>query len=70
MRTAPTTCDFSNIALYNNVVYPITAVALSSAGTQYAQINATVASGLVSTLPYSIITNNTTAGYIGFGAEL
>lgn len=70
MRTAPTTCDFSNIALYNNIVYPITAVSLSSAGTQYAQISATVASGLVATLPYSIITNNTTAGYIGFGAEL
>lgn len=70
MRVAPTAVDYSNIAAYNNSVYAVTSLILSSAGNQYSQIQITVASGLTAGAAYSLITNNNSAGYIGFSAEL
>jgi hypothetical protein len=71
MRVAPTSVDFSTIRLYDTVAdHAITAVSLIYTGTNYAHLNATVASGLTVYRPYYLFGWNSTSAFIGFSAEL
>ena len=72
LRTVPSSIDSGNLAVYDGTnVTAITSIALNNqtAGHE-GGFSATVASGLTQYRPYSLITNNNTAGYIAFNAEL
>ena len=72
MRTPASSVDFSNISLYDGVnLYTVTAISLANGANSpsHAMANYTVASGLTQFRPYVLFTN-TTAGYVGFSAEL
>ena len=73
MRVASTSVDFSTLAVYDvggAAFYTITGVTLASASKSSNGVSATVASGLTTQRPFILATNNSTAGYIGFSAEL
>jgi hypothetical protein len=73
MRVAPTSIDFSTLNLTtggtNTAVTSITFLA-SMNGNGIAVVYPVVASGLTVNRPYSLTTNNSTAGYLGLSAEL
>ena len=75
MRVPATSVDFSTLALYDGV----TATAVTGLSINVGSVKAspskifaepTVASGLTQYRPYSLLTNNSTSGYLGFSAEL
>jgi hypothetical protein len=74
MRTAPTSIDYSTLALGNGVssIAAVTALTIESGtGTANALLlAATVASGLTQYQPFYCIANNSTSAYIGLSAEL
>jgi hypothetical protein len=73
MRTAPTVCDFANLCVSDMATNTaVTALFLDSNNTtpRIAFLNATVASGLTVQRPYILRNNNSSAGYVGIGAEL
>jgi hypothetical protein len=72
MRTAPTSIDFSTIQCNDSSTgTAVSAVAFSGLeyGTLLATINLTT-SGMTTYRPTKIISNGSTAGYLGFSAEL
>jgi len=72
MRTAPTSIDFSTIqANDSSTGTAISAAAFSGVeyGTLFATVNFTT-SGMTTYRPTKIISNGSTAGYLGFSAEL
>ena len=73
MRTSPASVESSTLLLYDGVTAStVTAVTLVSSGQSpsVASIDCAVASGLTQFRPYLLASNNSTAGYIGFSAEL
>jgi hypothetical protein len=72
MRTAPTSIDFSTIQCNDSSTgTAVSAVAFS--GVEYGTLLATVnftTSGMTTYRPTKIISNGSTAGYLGFSAEL
>jgi len=73
MRTQPQTIDFSNIRLTDLASgYAITAATYdgSFGNPNNGAIALTVASGLTTAKLYYVTNNNSTAGYLGFSAEL
>ena len=72
MRSAPTSVDYSTIALYDGIstFNAITAFTTFGGGSNYIGTEATVASGLTQYRPVFLVTNNNAAGYIGLNAEL
>ena len=71
MRTAPSSIDFSTLAVYDGTnIISVTAIAgdYSTASNNF--FHATVASGLTQYRTYQLVNNNSTSGYIGFNAEL
>ena len=72
LRAAPSSIiDASNLAVYDGVtVTGISSVTMAQPSQQSANINASVASGIVIYRPYDFLSNNTVSSYIGFSAEL
>jgi len=75
MRVAPTSVDFSTLALQpfsGGSVLGVTALAFdtSTGNTNWGSIIITVASGLTSDRVCRLVSNNSTSGYLGFSAEL
>jgi hypothetical protein len=75
MRVAPTSIDFSTIALQrydNQPLFAVTAVTTSAViGTRESgYADCTVASGLTAGSEFRMIANSSTSGFIGFSAEL
>ena len=71
MRVTPTSLDYSNIAVYDEVTAPaVTAATLSSlANSKLLQATLT-SSGLTQYRGYTTVSQGGSAGYIGFSAEL
>lgn len=71
MRVAPTSVDFSNVAVDDNGTAPaVTALVIySTSNPDSVALAATVASGLTQFRP-AVLTNGVGAGYIGISAEL
>jgi hypothetical protein len=73
MRAAPTSVDYSTLALLDGTALIGSAVPTIVAvysGPNLTTIDATVASGVTVNRPYRLISNNSTSGFIGFSAEL
>ena len=72
MRVAPISFDFSNLAVTNAIALnsAVTGTALSQASSQTASIFTSGSSGLTADRVYFLANNNSTAGYVGFSAEL
>jgi hypothetical protein len=73
MRTAPSSIDFSSIALlrdFGSSPIAITSVAFSGAGKNTAISGCTVASGLTAGQNYYTVANNSTSAYLAVSAEL
>ena len=73
MRIKPTSIDYSTLILNDSITNTaITGlVMINDFGTSdVLALQATVASGLTTNRPYILLNNNSTAGYIGFSAEL
>jgi hypothetical protein len=73
MRTNPTSAEFSQLSVLDHTnVISITAISLQPniQNSEAANFNASVASGLTASRPYSIAGNNNASGFIAFGAEL
>jgi hypothetical protein len=73
MRVAPTSLDFSTLAVQDigsGTYTAITGATTNAPGTTGSQVNLTGASGLTQFRPYIVSTNNSTSGYLGFSAEL
>ena len=71
LRTNPSSVDFANLALYDQVnITAVTNVTIGNSNNRTTTVQATVASGLTIYRPYILLNNNNTAGYIGFSAEL
>jgi hypothetical protein len=72
MRVAPTAVDFSTLQLtdYLGGDFTVTAAALASNGITNSAVELTVASGLTSSRPMLVRTNNSLSAYLGFTAEL
>jgi hypothetical protein len=74
MRTAPTAIDFSTLGLYDATTPTVVTSASMGGGIasspNVAQISLNVAAGLTQFRPYQITNLNSSAGYIGFSAEL
>lgn len=70
MRIAPTSIDFSTLAVTDTIsAFSISALGFANAGKYASSINAT-ASSLSIYRPYIMVSNNSTSGFIGFSAEL
>jgi hypothetical protein len=73
MRTYPTSLDYSSLCVYDgvNAVNAISSAAIQSGGGSLnsTSLNLTV-TGATQYRPYFFATNNNTAGYVGFSAEL
>ena len=74
MRIAPTSVEFSNLALGDGVgaLAAVTTCVIESATatTSGVLLGAAVASGLTQYRPYYCIANNSTSAYIALSAEL
>jgi hypothetical protein len=72
MRIAPTSVDFSTLAMLNSVgsQQTVTGLALSFAGSVSSMVQPTVASGLVAGNCSMLVANNSTSAFLGFNAEL
>jgi hypothetical protein len=73
MRVAPTSIDYSTLALFDGtslITSAVPTIVGVYTGTKTAGIDATVASGVTVNRPYRLITNNSTSGFLGLSAEL
>jgi hypothetical protein len=72
MRINPTSIDFSTLALHEAGVayYALTGLTFIGQTNLGSNIEATGLSGLTTAKPYILANNNSTAGYLGFNAEL
>lgn len=72
MRVTPTSIDWNQLQANDNAWGGVvTAVSVSSeSGKDSVGVNATVASGYTTNRPTRLLSNGTTAGYLGFSAEL
>jgi hypothetical protein len=72
MRVAPTSIDFSTVALSLSAftVQAVTALTIDQAGSVSSLLRATVASGLTTGNATVLIANNSTSAYVGLSAEL
>jgi hypothetical protein len=73
MRTVPSSIDFLGpLMVYDgNTAIGINSIAIGSFGSRKrSRLNLTLASSATSNRPYEILSNNSTASYIGFSAEL
>jgi hypothetical protein len=74
MRVTPTSVNFSTVAVQPfgaGTITAVTALVVDTISTKNIPVaNITVASGLTQGTMYRLITNNSTAGYLGFSAEL
>lgn len=74
MRVKPSSVDYANLgaSLETISTTAITSLSLStqSVSPYVGAINGTVSSGLTQYRPYSLTSNNSTSGYVGFNAEL
>jgi hypothetical protein len=72
MRVAPTSIDFSTVALSLSAftVQAVTALTIDQAGSVSSLLRATVASGLTTGNATVLIANNSTSAYVGLNAEL
>jgi hypothetical protein len=72
MRVAPTSVDFSTLAVLNAVgsQQAVSGLALSFAGSFSSMVQATVGASLVAGNGALLVANNSTSAYIGFSAEL
>jgi hypothetical protein len=72
MRVAPTSVEFSTLAVTNAVALnsAITGLTLSQQSSQTASVYTSGSSGLTADRVYFLANNNSTAAYIGFSAEL
>ncbi len=72
MRVAPTSIEFSNLGLSDSVNAPfaITALTLANNTKSATILNTSTAGGLTQFRYYQVLNNNSTAGYLGFSAEL
>jgi hypothetical protein len=72
MRVAPTSIDFSTVALSLSAftVQAVTALTIDQAGSVSSLLRATVASGLLPGDATLLIANNSTSAYVGLSAEL
>jgi hypothetical protein len=72
MRVAPTSIDFSTVALSLSAftVQAVTALTIDQAGSVSSLLRATVASGLITGNATVLIANNSTSAYVGLSAEL
>ena len=72
MRTAPSSVDFSNLAVgvFAGAPTAITGVALDAAGLSQTALQLTGASGLTQFRTYALLANGTTSNFLAFNAEL
>jgi hypothetical protein len=72
LRANPTAVEFASLEIHDPGVgaQAVTTVTLDVGGTNQISINAACASGLTSKRPYFVRAAGTTAGYLGFSAEL
>jgi hypothetical protein len=73
MRVAPTSLDYATLVTFdgtNTSAVTLANISANGSGKRATRVTATVGSGLVQYRPVEIITNNSTAGYVGFSAEL
>jgi hypothetical protein len=72
LRTSPSSLDYSTLSIYTGAGAQIalTNATILYAGTNKPTVYATVASGLTVGTYYELRTNNSTAAYLGFSAEL
>jgi hypothetical protein len=72
MRVQPSSVEFTTLGLYDgtNAIVAVTNVVLSNTGDSALTVICDVASGLTAFRPYVLLSNNNSAGYIGFSAEL
>jgi len=70
MRVQPTSLDYSVLALFDGAsVFSVTNLIFYNTGSDAVCVLATAAS-LTANRPYVLISNNNSAGYVGFSAEL
>jgi hypothetical protein len=70
MRVQPTSLDYSALALFDGAsVFSVTNLIFYNTGSDAVCVLATAAS-LTANRPYQLISNNNSAGYVGFSAEL
>jgi hypothetical protein len=70
MRVAPTSIDFSTVAVTDSInAYSISSISFANAGKYVSTINAATSS-LTIYRPYIFVSNNSTSGYFGLSAEL
>jgi hypothetical protein len=71
MRTNPTSIDYSTLAVNDTAtITAITTVTANKATPDTLDFTWNCASGITQFRPYKIVTNNSTAGYLGVSAEL
>jgi hypothetical protein len=73
MRVAPTSIDYSTLALYNPAAasYAVTNLTINYAGTQRTNLDTTIGTAsLTGNVFYTLTNNNSANGYLGFNAEL
>jgi hypothetical protein len=71
MRAAPTSVDFSNLAVYDgNSIIAMTGISAVEYANNIAAILVSVASGGTQYRPVQIFANNTFSAFLGFSAEL
>jgi hypothetical protein len=73
MRVAPTSIDYSTLALYNPSAasYAVTNLTINYAGTQRTNLDTTIGTAsLTGNVFYTLTNNNSANGYLGFNAEL
>lgn len=72
MRTAPTSVDYSALALHDqvNAAVAVTSLTIARTNPQAVLVTPGVASGLTQYRTYALGANNNAAAYLGFGAEL
>jgi hypothetical protein len=72
MRAAPTSLDFSTIALadFGGGIVAATALAIGYKSDKTIGLTVTVATGLTQHRPVQLFSNNSTSAFIGFSAEL
>jgi hypothetical protein len=71
MRVEPSSVSFSNLALYDGVsIIDLTTLTIAETNVQTPSLTASVAAGLTQFRPYSLISNNSTAGFLSLNAEL
>ena len=70
MRIAPTSIDFSTLAVTDTrTAFSVSGIGFANAGKYASTINV-AATGMTSSLPYILVSNNSTSGFLGLSAEI